>query len=87
MAPLAKQRGLSVKVIETSWLTLVRYADRLIGDNSGKTVLWVGNTDNLKNIFEDIGGVGRPPTKYGDLYFVRVPDKGPPQLTKSRYGL
>ena len=86
VAPLAKQRGLSVKVIETSWLTLARYARQLIGDNPGKTVLWVGNTDNLSYIYEDIGGVGEPPVKYGDLYFVRVPDKGPAQVTKSRYG-
>ena len=86
VAPLAKQRGLSVKVVETAWLSLVRDADLLIRENPGKTVLWVGNTDNLKNIYEDIGGVGPPPIKYGDLYFVRVSDKGPAQMTKSRYG-
>jgi phosphohistidine phosphatase SixA len=87
VAPLAKQLGLQVRVIETSWLTLIRYADQLVGDNPGKTVLWVGNTDNLKNIYEDVGGEGPPPIKYGNLYFVRIPDRGPPVVTRSRYGL
>ncbi len=81
VAPLAKQRGLSVKVIGVS-----QVAARLIGENPGKTVLWVGNKDNLGVIYEDIGGEGPPPIVYGDLYIVRVPHKGPAQVTKKRYG-
>lgn len=81
VAPLAKQRGLTVKVIPVS-----RVAARIIGENPGKTVLWVGNTTNLKGIYEDIGGEGPPPVVYGDLYIAKVPDKGPAQVTKLHYG-
>lgn len=84
VAPLARRRGLFVEVIEPS--LAAGYAVRLIRGNPGKTVLWVGNFQNLKDIYEDIGGAGDPPFSYGDLYFVRVPDKGPAQVTKSRYG-
>ena len=82
VAPLAKQRRLSVKVIG-----VMQIAARLIGENPGKTVLWVGNKDNLGVIYEDIGGEGPPPILYGDLYIVRVSDNGPAQVTKMRYGL
>ena len=81
VAPLAKQRGLTVKVIGVSQI-----AARLISENPGKTVLWVGNKDNLDNIYEDVGGEGPPPIVYGDLFIVRVADKGPAQVTKLRYG-
>jgi hypothetical protein len=81
VAPLAKQRGLTVKVIGTSQL-----ATRLIVENPGKTVLWVGNKDNLDDIYEDVGGEGPPPIVYGDLFVVRVADKGPAQVSKLHYG-
>ena len=81
VAPLAKQRRLSVKVIG-----VFDVAARLIGENPGKTVLWVGNKDNLADINKDIGGEGPPPIVYGDLHIVRVADKGAPEVTKLRYG-
>lgn len=86
VAPLAKQRGLSVKTIEMSYAVRLDLAARLIRDNPGKTVLWVGNSDNLHDIYERIGGPGVPPVKYGDLFIVRVPDQGPVQVTRSHYG-
>jgi hypothetical protein len=84
VAPLAKQRGMTVKVLEIGWTDGV--AIRLIRANPGKTILWVGNYDNLQEIYEDIGAEGTPPLDYGDLFFVRIPDKGPVEVTKSRYG-
>ncbi len=81
VAPLAAQRGLTVKVIKVSWV-----ADRLVGENPGKTVLWVGNTTNLKSIYANLGGTGEPPINYGDLYVMRIPDKGPAQVTRKRFG-
>lgn len=81
VAPLAKQRGLTAKIIPTS-----RVAARLVDEHPGKTVLWVGNKGNLESIYSDIGGEGPPPILYGDLYIARVTDKGPAQVTKSHYG-
>lgn len=83
VAALAKQRSLTVKVMEVAWFG---NAARLIRENAGNTVLWVGNTNNLPGIYEDIGGKGRPPISYGDLYIARVPDKGSSQVTKSHFG-
>jgi phosphohistidine phosphatase SixA len=84
VTPLAKQRGLPVKILKKS--AAASFAARLVRDNPGKSVLWVGNTGNLKEIYADIGGEGAPPLNYGDLYIVRVPDKGPLQVTRSHYG-
>ena len=84
VAPLAKQRGISVTILEPTWTS--GYAARLIDKNPGKTVLWVGNFKNLNEIYADIGGQGDPPLSYGDLYIIRVPDKGPVRVTRSRYG-
>lgn len=79
--PLARDRELEVKVIEAT-----RVAERLVGENPGKTVLWVGNTTNLPTIYEDLGGTGEPPVRYGDLFFVRLAPDGAVDVTRSRYG-
>jgi hypothetical protein len=73
-----------VKILKKS--AAASFAARLVRDNPGKSVLWVGNTGNLKEIYADIGGEGAPPLNYGDLYIVRVPDRGPLQVTRSHYG-
>lgn len=79
--PLAQERGIEVTVVEVSGV-----AARLVGENPGKAVLWVGNTDNLENIFLELGGEGPPPNNYGDLYILKVPDGGPTDITRSRFG-
>ncbi len=58
----------------------------LIEDHPGKTVLWVGNTSNLAGIYYELGGEGESPVKYGDLYILRVPDKGKTQVEKKTWG-
>ena len=82
VAPLAKERGLKVKVLKIGWTAGV--ASRIIPPNPGKTVLWVGNHDNLTEIYEDIGAEGKPPLDYGDLFILQIPDKGPVHVTRSR---
>lgn len=79
--PLARERNLPVKVIEESYI-----AERLVRENPGKVVVWVGNTDNLEVIYGDLRGDGPPPVRYGDLYIVKLPDDGPTTVTKTRYG-
>lgn len=78
--PLARARNLPVKVIEES-----RIAERLVGENPGKTVVWVGNTDNLDVIYSDLRGDGPPPVRYGDLYIVELPAEGPTVVTRRRF--
>lgn len=78
--PLAKARNLPIRIIEESYI-----AERLVRENSGKTVVWVGNTDNLEVIYGNLRGDGPPPVRYGDLYIVKLPDQGPTTVTKSRF--
>ena len=79
--PLAAQRGIQITVIEID-----RVPERLVGEHPGQTVMWVGNTTNLGNIFTRLGGEGPPPNTYGDIYILSVPDNGPTQLAKRRFG-
>lgn len=79
--PLAAQRGLEITVIEID-----RVPERMLGDHAGKTVLWVGNTTNLGNIFRRLGGEGEPPNTYGDLYVLTVTDAGLARLDKRHFG-
>lgn len=78
--PLARARNLPVQVIEESYI-----APRLVRENPGKTVVWVGNTDNLGVIYRDLRGDGPPPSRYGDIYVVKLPDSGPTVVTKRRF--
>jgi hypothetical protein len=81
VAPLARAHNLKVRIIEES-----RVAARLVGENPGRTVVWVGNSDNLDKIYEDLRGDGVPPVGYGDLFILRVPDKGLTTVMRTRYG-
>ena len=54
--------------------------------HAGSTVLWVGNTNNLKQIFTRLGGTGEAPGYYDDMYFVTVNDQGQAQVLRARYG-
>ena len=78
--PLARERNLPIKIIEESYI-----APRLVKENPGKTVVWVGNTDNLEVIYRDLRGDGPPPIRYGDLYIVKLPADGPTVVTKTRF--
>ena len=80
-APLARDRQLPVKIVAESGV-----AERLVRENAGKTVVWVGNTDNLADIYGSLRGDGRPPERYGDLFIVRLPDRGPTVVTKTYFG-
>ena len=79
--PLAQARKLTVKIVDESAI-----AERLVRENPGKTVVWVGNTDNLKDVYDDLRGDGAPPVRYGDLFIIKLPDKGPTEVTKMRWG-
>jgi hypothetical protein len=79
--PLARERNLPVKVVEESTI-----AQRLVRENPGKTVVWIGNTDNLAVIYEDLRGDGPPPIQYGDLFIIKLPDhEGPSAVMRRRF--
>jgi len=79
--PLIEQRGIELRVIDIS-----NVAERLVTENSGKTVMWVGNTDNLQTIFGQLGGKDRAPDKYGEIAIMLVHDDGPPEIEWRSFG-
>jgi len=79
--PLAKARGLKIRIVN-EWEAL----DRMLREYPGGTVMWVGNSGNLKKHHEDLGGTGRPPLGYGDLFIIEVRDGRAVKVTESRFG-
>lgn len=79
--PLIAKRGIELRVIEIS-----NAAERLIMENPGKTVMWVGNTDNLQSIYGQLGGKDREPNKYGEIAIMKVYEEGPPKITRRTFG-
>jgi len=84
--PLAKHLGL--KKIETfSDMSKVHEVlETIRSRHSGEVILWVGNTSNLPQFNSRLGGEGEPPTKYGDLFIIKLKGEGFPEVIKKRYG-
>jgi hypothetical protein len=73
-------------------------ANRLVNEwltnHTGGGVLWVGNTGpvtdtqkgNLEEIYRRLGGTGRAPNNYSDLYIAVVPADGATRFIKTTYG-
>tara|TARA_R110002073_G_scaffold180739_1_gene339096 strand:+ start:2605 stop:3183 length:579 start_codon:yes stop_codon:yes gene_type:complete len=81
VAPLIAERGIELRVIEVSDV-----AKRLVEENPGKTVIWVGNTDNLQTVYGLLGGRGHPPNNYGDLFVMQIGENGPPKIEMRHFG-
>jgi hypothetical protein len=80
--PLAKARGLKVQTIPSS-----EAATTLFHGRSGKTVVWVGNQENLGILWSELHIPGKPPVQFGDLFVVTLPaDGGPAIVEKRHYG-
>ena len=83
--PLAKH--LAIKVTKVSDEPNTHdIAITFTGEQSGKTVLWVGNTTNIPGIYYALGGKGESPVEYGDLFILTVPDKGNTKVDKRTWG-
>ena len=78
------------------FLRLVRPEDvaEWLDLHAGGVVLWIGNTGpvldtqsgNLQEIYYRLGGPGRTPIRYEDMFVVAVPDEGPTHIIKATYG-
>ncbi len=68
--------------------------DQWMSDEAGGVVLWVGNTGpvndnqsgNLQEIFTRLGGTGRAPVRYQDLFIITVDDAGGVHVDKDNFG-
>ena len=89
--PLADYLGLQLNIVSLSRLLdtekLCRdLLDEFLTKHSGGVVVWVGNVRNLLEMYELLDGTGSPPTEFGDVFIVTVPDITPPRIKKMRYG-
>jgi len=80
-APLAQKRGLDVIRIPAT-----NVATRMFTGNSGKTLVWVGNKDNITNLWAEIDAPGTPPLTYGDLFIVELRANQPPLVVRRHFG-
>lgn len=68
--------------------------DEILELHAGGVVLFVGNTGpvtdaqsgNLQEIHNRLGGSGRVPIRYQDLFVIVIPDEGDPHFIKASYG-
>lgn len=79
--PLATDRGLPINRLPANGM-----ATRLINESAGKTVVWVGNKGNLREIWEALGAGGVPPLNYGDLFIVTANRFGMLQVDRRLHG-
>lgn len=88
--PLADHLGLQVNLVSTSRLyhpqKLARdLLDEFFTKHAGGVVVWVGNLRNVQEMYKLVDGTGSPPTKYGTLAIVVIPDLTPPRIRKLTY--
>lgn len=96
--PLADLLDLELNLIP-SWRMLntrkmaKKFVEEVLSQHVGGVVVWVGNKSpvgnwgsNLREIYQKLGGTGKGPEHYDDLYIIKVPDNGPVKITKTKYG-
>lgn len=79
--PLATNRDLPINRLPTDGM-----AARLIAASAGKTVVWVGNKGNLREIWEALRAGGEPPLNYGDLFVVTTDKLGGLHVDRRHHG-
>ena len=89
--PLADHLGLKLNLVSQSRLYdykgLARdLLNKFLTEHAGEVVVWVGNIRNVEEMYKLLDGTGSPPTEYGDVFIVVVPDVQPPRIKKMRYG-
>ena len=89
--PLADHLGLKLNLVSQSRLYDYKKLSRdllntFLTEHAGEVVVWVGNIRNVEEMYELLDGTGSPPTEYGDVFIVVVPDVQPPRIKKMRYG-
>lgn len=77
--PLSTARGLPVTRV-----AMENPAARIMSAGAGKTVVWIGNSGNLRSIWESLAAPGDPPVEYGDLFFVTPRANGAPMVARRR---
>ncbi len=82
--PLAKHLKIDITTVSSNPVPN-EVVKTILTKHSGGVILWVGNTSNLPEIYSQLGGKGEAPDNYGDLFFMKIKDKGAPEVVKIRY--
>lgn len=65
--PIADARGLPVQIIPERDVNSGRLAERIFELQPTGTSVWVGNTDNINGIWEELDAPFAAPTRYGKI--------------------
>ena len=89
--PLADHLGLKIDIISNRRLfdpkkLAKELLDEFINKHANGVVVWIGNLRNLEELYKLVDGTGEPPTKYGLICIVTIPDIAPPRIKKLTYG-
>jgi phosphohistidine phosphatase SixA len=89
--PLADHLGLKLNLVSQSRLYDYKKLSRdllnkFLTEHAGEVVVWVGNIRNVEEMYNLLDGTGSPPTEFGDVAIIVVPDVQPPRIKKMRYG-
>ena len=86
--PLAQHLGIEITVTPAKSTPLVnRIVDEMLDKHAGKTILWVGNVDNLRKMYWRLGGNGEGPIEYGDLFIMKITANAPVNIVKTHFGM
>ena len=77
--PLARARGLEITRVSAD--QIARRIGRLA---AGQSIVWVGNSGNLRDIWETLELEGPPPVEYGDLFIVTTDASGAVEIDRRR---
>lgn len=88
--PLADHLGLKLNLVSQGRLYDYKKLSRELLDefltkHAGGVVVWVGNIRNVEEMYKLLDGTGSPPTEYGDVFIVVVPDVKPPRIKRMTY--
>ena len=88
--PLADHLGLKLNLVSQSRLYDYKKLSRDLLDEfftqyAGGVVVWVGNSRNLEEMYKLLDGTGSPPTEFGEVFIVVIPDVRPPRIKKMTY--
>ena len=88
--PLADHLGLKLNIVSARRLydpkkLASELLEEFLNEHTGGVVVWVGNIRNVEEMYKLVDGTGSPPTKYGTLVMVEIPDGTPPRIRKMTY--
>lgn len=84
--PLARQRGLEIRIIEDEFLENGILAAEIVKRQPTGTSMWIGNTDNLQDLWDEMEARGSPPLRYGEISIVEFRNNAWRLIERRRFG-